>query len=121
MKDLIKKILDADEETKNNDTNVERLKIESSNRIAYILNERREEYIDKARMNIKVIKKIEDSKASMEIDKIRSNCNSLLDQVNNEYNNHKQEWVNQIFNNIININSSILNLKKSNINEKQND
>lgn len=120
MKDLIKKILDADEETKNNDESVERLKIESSNRIAYILNERREEYIDKARMNIKVIKKIEDSKASMEIDNIRSKCNSLLDQVDNEYNDHKHEWVNQIFNNIVSINSS-LDLKKQNNNEKQND
>lgn len=113
MKDLIKKILDADEESKNNDESVERLKIESSNRISYILNERREEYIDKARMNIKVIKKIEDSKASVEIDKIRNRCNDLLDQIENEYKNNKNDWITQIFNNVVNADSLDTNAKIS--------
>lgn len=118
MKDLIKKILEADEETKNNEESIERLKIESSRRIEYALDKRREEYIDKARMNIKVIKKIEDSKASIEIDKIRSECDHLLNKIDNEYSNHKDEWIDKIFHNIVSLDFSDVSLKnRESINE----
>lgn len=104
MKDLVKKILDANKEAENSVESVESLKLESSNRIAEILNNRREEYIDKARMNIKVIKKIENSKASIEIDKIRSECDSVLSQINKDYFENRDKWVDQVFESIISLN-----------------
>ena len=104
MKDLIKEILEADEKIANASESVEKLKIESSNKVDSILNERREEYIDKARMNIKVIKKIEDSKAAIEMDRIRSDCNEMINKLDIMYSDHKHEWVDQIFDNIISLN-----------------
>lgn len=106
MKDLIKEIIDANEKVESDVQTVEQMKMDSSNKIASILNERREEYIDKARMNIKVIKKIEDSKASMEIDKIRSDCNETLDRLDNFYAAHKDEWISQVFNKVISLDTS---------------
>jgi hypothetical protein len=105
MKDLVKKVLDANKEAENSVESVESLRLESSNRVAEILNNRREEYIDKARMNIKVIKKIEDSKASIEIDKIRSECDSVLSKINSTYFENRNKWVNQVFNDIISLNN----------------
>ena len=106
MKDLIKEIIDANDKVASEAQSVEQMKMDSSNKIASILNERREEYIDKARMNIKVIKKIEDSKASMEIDKIRSDCNETLDRLDSFYAAHKDEWISEVFNRIISLDTS---------------
>ena len=104
MKDLVKKILDANKEVEDSVGSVESLKLESSNRVTEILNNRREEYIDKARMNIKVIKKIEDSKASIEIDKIRSECESVLSKINNAYFENRNKWIDQVFESIVSLN-----------------
>lgn len=104
MKDLVKKILDANKEVEDSVESVESLKLESSNRVAEILNNRREEYIDKARMNIKVIKKIEDSKASIEIDKIRSECDSVLSKINSVYFENRNKWIDQVFDSIVSLN-----------------
>lgn len=103
MKDLIKEILDANEKIEHDSDSVEKLKMESSSKVDAILNERREEYIDKARMNIKVIKKIEDSKAAIEIDRIHSDCNEMLSKLDIMYSERKDEWSNQIFNYIISL------------------
>lgn len=104
MKDLVKKILDANKEAEDSVESVESLKLESSNRVTEILNNRREEYIDKARMNIKVIKKIEDSKASIEIDKIRSECDNVLSKINSAYFKNRNKWIDQVFESIISLN-----------------
>ena len=73
MKDVIKEILEANEKAKNDIENVEKLKLESAQRVKDMLNSRRLEYIDKAKMNIKVIKKIEVSKAEVEMKRIEKN------------------------------------------------
>ena len=101
MKDVIKEILEANEKAKNDMEDVEKLRLESSKRINDILNERRSEYIDKARMNIKVIKKIEDSKAEVEIDRIKSECKKTLNKIESVYFENKDRWIDLIFNNII--------------------
>ena len=104
MKNLVKKILDANKEVEDSVESIESLKLESSNRVSEILNNRREEYIDKARMNIKVIKKIEDSKASIEIDKIRSECDSILSKINSAYFANRNKWIDQVFDSILSLN-----------------
>lgn len=101
VKDVIKEILEANERAKNDIENVEKLKLESSKRIKNMLNERRSEYIDKARMNIKVIKKIEESKAEMEIERINKECENTLKRMNDTYLLNKKMWSDLIFNNIV--------------------
>ena len=104
MKNLVKKILDANKEVEDSVESIESLRLESSNRVSEILNNIREEYIDKARMNIKVIKKIEDSKASIEIDKIRSECDSILSKINSAYFENRNKWIDQVFDGILALN-----------------
>lgn len=101
MKDVIKEILEANEKAKNDIENAEKLKLESAQRIKSRLDERRSEYIDKARMNIKVIKKIAESKAEVEIEKIIKECEVEIDKIKNIYDKNKEFWINSIFNNIV--------------------
>ena len=101
MKDVIKEILEANEKAQNDIENIKELKDESLKRIENARNKQNSEYIDKARMNIKVIKKIEDSKAEIEIEKIKQECEKSLNQINNIYIKNKDLWINNIFNNIV--------------------
>jgi len=101
LKDMIKEILDADTRTKNAIESTEQLKLESSKRINELLEKRKSEYIDKARMNIKVIKKIEESKADVEISKIREDCDRTLERIESVYRELKDSWSEIIFNNIV--------------------
>ena len=98
---MIKEILDADKRTRNAVESTEQLKLESSKRINVLLEKRRSEYIDKARMNIKVIRKIEESKADVKIKKIREDCERTLKRIDDVYLELKESWVETIFNNIV--------------------
>ena len=101
MKDVIKEILEAIEKAKNDIENVEKLKLESAQRVKDKLNERRLEYIDKAKMNIKVIKKIEASKAEVEMKRIEKECEDILGRIEKIYLENKDLWVDTIFNNVV--------------------
>lgn len=101
MKDMIKEILDADKRTRNAVESTEQLKLESSKRINVLLEKRKSEYIDKARMNIKVIKKIEESKADVKINQIREDCERTLKRIDDVYRELKKTWTDTIFNNIV--------------------
>ena len=96
MKDVIKEILEANEKAKNDIENVEKLKIESAQRVKDMLNSRRLEYIDKAKMNIKVI-----SKAEVEMKRIEKECEDILCRIEKIYLENKDLWVNTIFNNVV--------------------
>ena len=98
---MIKEILDADKRTRSAVESTEQLKLESSKRINVLLEKRRSEYIDKARMNIKVIKKIEESKADVKISQIHENCERTLKRIDNVYNELKESWTDTIFNNMV--------------------
>lgn len=101
MKDVIKEILEANEKAKNDIENVEKLKLESAQRVKDMLNSRRLEYIDKAKMNIKVIKKIEVSKAEVEMKRIEKECEDILGRIKKIYLENKDLWVDTIFNNVV--------------------
>ncbi|MBO6126819.1 MAG: hypothetical protein J6P21_02310 [Clostridia bacterium] len=103
MKDVIKEILEANEKAKNDIENVEKLKLESAQRVKNKLSETSSEYIDKARMNIKVIQKIEESKAEVEIEKINEECEVKIKEIKNIYDKNKNLWINNIFDNIVGI------------------
>jgi hypothetical protein len=101
MKDVIKEILEANEKAKNDIENVEKLKLESAHRVRDKLSEIQSEYIDKARMNIKVIQKIEESKAEMKIEKINEECEKNSEKIEKIYSKNKNSWINSIFDNIV--------------------
>ena len=101
MKDVIKEILEANEKAKNDIENVEKLKLESAQRVKNKLSKTSSEYINKARMNIKVIQKIEESKAEVEIEKIIKEYEIKIKNIKNIYNKNKKLWINNIFDNIV--------------------
>ena len=101
MKDVIKEILEANERAQSDIENIKELEDESLKRIENARNKQNSEYIDKARMNIEIIKKIEDYKAEIEIEKIKQECEKSLNQINNIYIKNKDLWINNIFNNIV--------------------
>ena len=101
MKDMIKEILDADRLTQDTMESAEKLKLESSRRMDEFLKKREAEYRYKVMMNKKIIEKIEDSKAGIEISKIQRDCQQVLDRVEAVYQKLKEEWSDTLFNNII--------------------
>ena len=101
MKDMIKEILDADRLTQNTIESAEELKLESSKRMDEFLKKRAAEYRYQVMMNKRIIEKIEDSKAGIEINKIQRECQQVLDRVEEVYQKLKEEWSDTLFNNII--------------------
>lgn len=97
---MIREILDADKKAQKAVESSEYLKLESAHKINELLEKRRSEYIDKARMNINVIKKIEDSKAKLKIDLISKECQQSINRINNIYLDMKDEWVDNIVKNV---------------------
>lgn len=101
IKDVVKEILEADKLTKDNMRSTEELKIQSSNRMDEFLKKRESDYRYKVMMNKKVIEKIEDSKAGIEISKIQRESQQILDRINSVYKKYKEEWGETMFNNVI--------------------
>ena len=52
-------------------------------------------------MNIKVIKKIEVSKAEVEMKRIEKECEDILGRIEKIYLENKDLWVDTIFNNVV--------------------
>lgn len=101
MKDMVKEILSANEKAKKNKRKAEILRFKSFRKMKEHLNEKKSDYIDKARMNIKIIEKLERSKAEVEISKIKDEYKKTLHKIDEIYLKNKQKWCTQIFNNVV--------------------
>jgi hypothetical protein len=98
---MIKKILEADDQTGRSLESYERLRIESAGRINEFLENRRTEYIKKARVNIKVIEKIENVKAESETDLLEERCKKDLEMIDRIYRENKEIWIKNIVNRVL--------------------
>ena len=101
MKDMVKEILSANEKAKKSKKKAEIKRFKFVGKMKARLDEKKSDYIDKARMNIKIIEKLERSKAEVEISKIKDEYEKTLHKIDEIYLKNKQEWCAQIFNSIV--------------------
>ncbi|MDR1240512.1 MAG: hypothetical protein LBK29_01365 [Oscillospiraceae bacterium] len=98
---MIEKIIDADRKTSEILDSAERLRVESAKKVDELLARKRVEYLEKARMNIKVIEKIEKVKSESKISEIDKNCEVVIKEIEKNYEDNKDSLVEKIVKEVI--------------------
>lgn len=101
MEDMIGKIIQMDKEARESLTKANQLKIDSERKISDIKEQRRNEYIDRARTNIKVLEKEEKIKAAVRLKIIENSYEQKYDRIEKTYYENKDKWVNAIVDRVI--------------------
>ncbi|MDR2074402.1 MAG: hypothetical protein LBP36_03485 [Oscillospiraceae bacterium] len=92
MKDLVEEILEADRCINESFGSSERLKIESAKKIKEFYEKRREEYLSKARENIRIIEKIESIKLQNQIRELEKKVKNSVSKMDLKFEKNKREW-----------------------------
>ena len=101
MEDMIGKIIQMDKEAREGLTKAKQLKIDSERKISDIKEQRRNEYIDRARTNIKVLEKEERIKAAVRLKVIENSYEQKYDRIEKVYYDNKDAWINAIVERVI--------------------
>ena len=101
MEDIIGKIIQMDKEARESLTKANQLKIDSERKISDIKEQRRNEYIDRARTNIKVLEKEEKIKAAVRLKIIENSYEQKYDRIEKTYYENKDKWVDAIVDRVI--------------------
>lgn len=101
MEDMIGKIIQMDKEARESLTKAKQLKIDSERKISDIKEQRRNEYIDRARTNIKVLEKEEKIKAAVRLKVIENSYEQKYDRIEKVYYDNKDAWINAIVERVI--------------------
>ncbi len=101
MEDMIGKIIQMDKEARESLTKAKQLKIDSERKISDIKEQRRNEYIDRARTNIKVLEKEERIKAAVRLKVIENSYEQKYDRIEKVYYDNKDAWINAIVERVI--------------------
>lgn len=90
-----------DKEARESLTKANQLKIDSERKISDIKEQRRNEYIDRARTNIKVLEKEEKIKAAVRLKIIENSYEQKYDRIEKTYYENKDKWVDAIVDRVI--------------------
>ena len=101
MEDMIGKIIQMDKEARESLTKAKQLKIDSERKISDIKEQRRNEYIDRARTNIKVLEKEQRIKAAVRLKVIENSYEQKYDRIEKVYYDNKDAWINAIVERVI--------------------
>ena len=101
MEDMIGKIIQMDKETRESLTKANQLKIDAERKISDIKEQRRNEYIDRARTNIKVLEKEEKVKAAVKLKVIENTYEQKYSRIEKVYYDNKDKWIKAIVDRVI--------------------
>jgi hypothetical protein len=101
MEDMISKIIELDKEAKESLTKAKQMKIDSEQKISDIKKQKRNEYIEKARANIKVLEKEEKVKAIVRLKVIENSYKKKYDRIEKIYDANKDKWIETIVDRVI--------------------
>lgn len=101
MEDMIGKIIQMDKEARESLTKANQLKIDAERKISDIKEQRRNEYIDRARTNIKVLEKEEKVKAAVKLKVIESTYEQKYSRIEKVYYDNKDKWIKAIVDRVI--------------------
>ncbi len=101
MEDMIGKIIQMDKEARESLTKANQLKIDAERKISDIKEQRRNEYIDKARTNIKILEKEEKVKAAVKLKIIENTYEQKYSRIEKVYYDNKDKWIQAIVDRVI--------------------
>ena len=101
MEDMIGKIIQMDKEARESLTKANQLKIDAERKISDIKEQRRNEYIDRARTNIKVLEKEEKVKAAVRLKVIENTYEQKYSRIEKVYYDNKDKWIKAIVDRVI--------------------
>lgn len=101
MEDMISRIIELGQKARN-DLNEARLRrIESEQKINDMKNEKRAEYLERARTSIKSLEKSEKIKAFVRVSIVERSYKRKRKNIEKIYSEKKQEWVDALFDKVI--------------------
>ena len=101
MEDMIKRIIELDRMAKENLTRANQLKVDSEQKISDIKEQKRAEYLERARANIKSLEKEEKVNACLRLKVIENSYRQKYDRIEEIYAKNKNNWVETIVNRVI--------------------
>ena len=101
MRDMIEKIVSTDKKSREALEKVKQLKMESLQKISSIREQKRNEYLKKARENIKISEKEEQQNAEKKIKEIEKEYESASIRIDRLLRDKRDEWVNAIVKRIV--------------------
>ena len=101
MEDMIEKIIQMDKKARESLTEANQLKIDAERKISDIKEQRRNEYIDRARTNIKVLEKEEKIKAAVKLKIIENTYEQKYSRIEKVYYDNKDKWIKAIVDRVI--------------------
>ena len=101
MQDMIKRIIEVDRQAQADLAKVNQLKVDSEQKISEMKDKKRDEYIEKARANIKVMEKEEKVKAAVRLKVIENSYKKTSNKIDKIYEKNKDVWVDAIVKRVI--------------------
>lgn len=101
MEDMISRIIELDKEAKESLTKAKQMKIDSEQKISDIKKQKRDEYIERARADIKTLEKEEKVKAIVRLKVIENSYKKKYNRIEKIYEENKDNWINTIVDRVI--------------------
>lgn len=98
---MIEQIISTDKKSRESVEQAKQLRIKSTQKISDIRDKKRNEYLEKARANIKVIEQEEKAKAEIKLKQIESSYRKIEEKINDVYKQNYELWVDELVNRVI--------------------
>ena len=101
MEDMISRIIERDKEARASLTEVRQLRIDSEQKISDMKNQKRDEYLERARANIKSLEKSEKIKAFVKFKAIENSYAHKTEKIEKIYAENSNKWTDELFERVI--------------------
>lgn len=101
LKDMIEKIVSTDRKSRELIGKTRQMRIESEQKISDMKEKKKNEYLEKARMNIKLMEQEEKIKAEKKLKQIEEKYKAVEDRISQAYDENYEFWVDMLVNRVI--------------------
>ena len=101
MEDMISRIIERDKEARESLTEARQLRVDSEQKISDMKARKRDEYLERARANIKSLEKSEKVKAAIKFKAIENSYERKTERTQKIYDENSKKWVDELFNRVI--------------------
>ncbi len=101
MEDMIGRIIELGQKARNDLNEAKLRRIESEQKINDMKNEKRAEYLERARTSIKSLEKSEKIKAFVRVSIVERSYKRKRKDIERIYSERKEEWINALFDKVV--------------------
>lgn len=101
MEDMISRIIERDKEARQSLTEARQLRVESEQKISDMKAKKRDEYLERARANIKSLEKSEKVKAAIKFKAIENSYARKTENTQKIYDENSKKWTEELFERVI--------------------